>query len=603
MKKIISIVLAVLMMVSVFTVMPLTANAAYEKYEHRQTDEFEYVLYKDENTVEIYQYIGNKSEVVIPDELDGSPVTKISRLTFEGCDFVTGITAPDTITAVGDEAFCDTAFYKDNSNWVNGVLYLGSILVEADENLEGEYTVKEGTTVIASYAFVDCEKLTKITIPGTVKHIADKMFTGCKALETAILEEGVENIDESVFEKCSKLENIQLPKSITRVGFRAFNKTGFYNNDYNWENGALYYNNILITVDTECDGNFYVKDGTTVLGDYAFMECNVTNIYLPDGIKVLPFALTQNCLWLENIYAGDDLEELGSYVVSEDINIAIPDSVKKIGYRAFFQSRFTEIKLPENLKEIGVEAFLSCSHLKEITIPRNVEKIGHEALGYRMSGIGEGGYLTEKEDGLVIKGYPGTAAETYAKENGFEFVDITVKNISGCTVTDVKNKTYNGKSQIQSITVKDGDKILSADTDYSIQYKNNKNAGTATVTITGKGYYSGQIKKTFKISKAANPITVKVTKKTLKLSAVKKKAQNVKVITVSKAQGKVSYKLTGVSKALSKLVKINSKGVITISKWAKAKTSTYKIKVKISAAGGQNYNSKVVNKTVNIIIK
>ena len=87
------------------------------------------------------------------------------------------------------------------------------------------------------------------------------------------------------------------------------------------------------------------------------------------------------------------------------------------------------------------------------------------------------------------------------------------------------------------------------------------------------------------------------------MAAVKKKAQTVKAITVSKAQGKVSYKLTNVPKALKKFVKINSKGVITISKWAKAKKGTYKIKVKISAAGNKNYNSKLINKTVTIKVK
>lgn len=148
---------------------------------------------------------------------------------------------------------------------------------------------------------------------------------------------------------------------------------------------------------------------------------------------------------------------------------------------------------------------------------------------------------------------------------------VTVKDISKCSLTGIKPKTYIGKAHTQSITVKDASKTLKNGTDYTVSYKNNKNAGTATIVITGKGSYEGTITKTFKINKAKNPITVKTTVKTVKLSKLKKSKQTVKPITVSKAQGKVTYKLTSVSKVLGKLVKINNKGRITISKWTKSK--------------------------------
>ena len=188
-----------------------------------------------------------------------------------------------------------------------------------------------------------------------------------------------------------------------------------------------------------------------------------------------------------------------------------------------------------------------------------------------------------------------SSSESQPVETQPSKTDISKWNVSG-----IKNKTYTGSviKQDNIIVSKDGEYA-----DFSVKYKNNLNVGTATVTITGTGDYTGTIVKTFKITKAANPITVKVTTKTVKLAAVKKKAQTVKAITVSKAQGKVSYKLTSVPKALKKFVKINSKGVITISKWAKAKKGTYKIKVKISAAGNKNYNSKSLTKTVTIKIK
>ncbi len=180
---------------------------------------------------------------------------------------------------------------------------------------------------------------------------------------------------------------------------------------------------------------------------------------------------------------------------------------------------------------------------------------------------------------------------------------VTVKDISKCSLTGIKPKTYIGKAHTQSITVKDASKTLKNGTDYTVSYKNNKNAGTATIVITGKGSYEGTITKTFKINKAKNPITVKTTVKTVKLSKLKKSKQTVKPITVSKAQGKVTYKLTSVSKVLGKLVKINNKGRITISKWTKAKKGVYTIKVKVSAKGNKNYKSKSTTKKLTIKVK
>jgi hypothetical protein len=108
-----------------------------------------------------------------------------------------------------------------------------------------------------------------------------------------------------------------------------------------------------------------------------------------------------------------------------------------------------------------------------------------------------------------------------------------------------------------------------------------------------------------KVNKKSNPITVTVKKKTVKIKKLKKMAQKVKAITVKNAQGKVAYKLvkSGITKKIRKFVKINSKGVITIKKWKKAKKGTYKIKVKITAAGTSAYNAKTVTKTVKVKIK
>lgn len=79
---------------------------------------------------------------------------------------------------------------------------------------------------------------------------------------------------------------------------------------------------------------------------------------------------------------------------------------------------------------------------------------------------------------------------------------VTVKdNLSGFTVSGIQNKTYIGGEIKQNITVSNGNVVLKNGTDYNVSYQNNVNAGTASMTVTGKGYYVGTQTFTFNIGK------------------------------------------------------------------------------------------------------
>lgn len=76
----------------------------------------------------------------------------------------------------------------------------------------------------------------------------------------------------------------------------------------------------------------------------------------------------------------------------------------------------------------------------------------------------------------------------------------TKKNLSKTNITlSQTSYTYDGKAKKPSVTVKDGKTVLKKEKDYSVSYKNNKNAGTAKVAVTGKGNYQGTVTKTFTI--------------------------------------------------------------------------------------------------------
>jgi hypothetical protein len=135
--------------------------------------------------------------------------------------------------------------------------------------------------------------------------------------------------------------------------------------------------------------------------------------------------------------------------------------------------------------------------------------------------------------------------------------------------------------------------------DYTVKHTNNRNVGTATVTITGKGNYSGKLIRTFKITKGYNPITgknaVTTAAKTVSLAKVKAAHQAVKPITVKSSRGKISYeKLSG----SWRLIVGKQTGKVTVRKGTPA--GTYTAMVRVSASG--NANVKAGSHTVKVTV-
>lgn len=173
-----------------------------------------------------------------------------------------------------------------------------------------------------------------------------------------------------------------------------------------------------------------------------------------------------------------------------------------------------------------------------------------------------------------------------------------VIDIKDAEVSGVSAKTYNGKAQTQTPTVVLNGAVLAEGTDYTLSYENNINAGMATMTVTGIGYYTGTIEASFVINKAKQPMAVKGVNQTVKYN--KKKAQTIPAKKAYKftvaAQGKVTYKKASGAKNIS----VNAKtGAITIGKAAKA--GKYPVRIKVTAAGTVNY--KAGSKTVSLTIR
>ena len=178
-----------------------------------------------------------------------------------------------------------------------------------------------------------------------------------------------------------------------------------------------------------------------------------------------------------------------------------------------------------------------------------------------------------------------------------QLAEVTVVDISGYAVTMKSSYPYTGKAIKPAVKISGLNESC-----YTVSYSNNTKIGTAKVIIKAKGdRYKGTITKTFKITKGINTLAVKGKTATVKYKKLKKKAQKLKVAKViritNKGQGKLTYaKVSG-----NKKITINKKtGKVTIKK--KLKKGTYKVNVKVKAAGDKNYKASAW-KTVTFKLK
>ena len=188
----------------------------------------------------------------------------------------------------------------------------------------------------------------------------------------------------------------------------------------------------------------------------------------------------------------------------------------------------------------------------------------------------------------------------YAGSRTVEF-RIAPAPLAGVSVSGLKAKTYTGKQQRQSPTVKLGGTVLEKGRDYALSYRNNTNAGTATIIVSGKGNYAGSVSKTFTIAKAANPLKVSARVPVVKYSKKKVSVKASEAYAFSK-KPKGSVKYSRVAAGSSKALSVNAKtGAITVKK--ATKRGTYKIRVKIAASGTANYKSAAKTITVKLRVK
>lgn len=260
-------------------------------------------------------------------------------------------------------------------------------------------TIPDSITYIGQGAFMGCTRLTEITLPvlgdttdgnyatylgyifgsylyqandeyvptslksvvvtgGT--RIGKGAFYGCTGLTSITIADSITFIDQSAFADCTGLTDLIIPNSVTTIGKYAFNG---------------------------CTGlsSISIPDSVISLGDGAFTDCtNLTNVSIGNNVTSIGDNAFKGCTNLASISIGNNVTTIGQSAFSDCISlidIVIPDSVTTISDYAFDGCLgLTSVIIPNSVIEIGTAAFSDCTGLTSVILGENVAIIGSSAF-------------------------------------------------------------------------------------------------------------------------------------------------------------------------------------------------------------------------------
>lgn len=257
-KRLISLLVAVCMMITMLPLSAVTAFAAdtSSSPKHKiNVGDYEYTYTVNGGNATITDFDGPTDghfyDIDIPGTLGGHTVTAIGDWAFASSDYLTGVTIPQSVTSIGDYAFLD-CHTLDN------------------------VTIPPSVTSIGKSAFYRCYALTTLSLGENIEKIGSYAFAECRHLTNVTIPEKVETIEPYTFGWCLDLKYITLPAGLTSFKDRLVScPAGFTKQSP--KNGAIYYNNDKTAAERLRDNPDDQSESYHILANRNFLcLCHVT---------------------------------------------------------------------------------------------------------------------------------------------------------------------------------------------------------------------------------------------------------------------------------------------------------------------------------------
>lgn len=297
-------------------------------------------------------------------------VESIGTGAFSGCTKLEQTILPSTITNIAPRSF--------------GTSTTGKLIVKCNIADVTGYSTNYTQAPFYNSGF------TEIEIVDGVTKLGDYAFESCVSATTVKIANTVTSIGERAFENCKALTSINIPGSVIAMGSTVFNG-----------------DNNLLTAGPIGSGSNIEFGWTNTIPDYAFSDCSITSIDIPNGITSIGERAFKNCIYLKSITIPNSVEYIGteafykcggleSVILSNKLKlikqstfedcknlklIILPDSLIEIENIAFRNcTGLSSVVFSNNITTIGVSAFNGCTALTDAHIPNSVISIGNYAF-------------------------------------------------------------------------------------------------------------------------------------------------------------------------------------------------------------------------------
>ena len=471
--------------------------------------EGQHTIGSERETIEIFDYRGSETELVLPTSLDGLLVTVIGEEAFKNHGDMKSVTVPKCVTKIGKYAL---GYYFDNNT--NSFKKISDFTIKGYTDTEAyKYAKINGFNFVSlgkadsPYTYLDCyneflnyddneedreyhfiitgyhgyEK--NLIIPSEysdvpVGRIYSNAFANNSEFVSVTLPESLTRIGYDAFINCTNLREITIPKSVKSIGENAF---GYY-----YQHGDADIVPHKVT-------NFTIK---------GYMNTEAERYAKENGFNFISLGTVSPYKY--DVYNDDEDDDYGCGYITDyygcEENVIIPNIIDNINMiaidsEAFYNNLYIKnVTIPNGIVRIHEDAFYNCHNLKTITVPSSVEYISNYAFGYYMEDGYDDGYFTKPVEipNFTIKGYTNSSAERYAKNNGFKFVSTGTSPAYDYQINDDDNTIsitkYNGNEENVIIpSTIDGKKVTSIDRRAFSDVKSLKKVVIPS-TVTNIGY-------------------------------------------------------------------------------------------------------------------